>query len=119
MSDIVELLREHWKNWGAPTDQGSMVNEQVMAFHCNEAADEIDRLRAESRSWEKAARDANWAAVKAMKECDRLRAIVDRLPDDLRRHWKFDQNQQPLSSWHDREDFIERLAAEAAAKETP
>jgi len=25
---------------------------------------------------------------------------------DIHKWWKFDDNQQPLSSWHDREEFI-------------
>ena len=54
-------------------------------------------------------RDADDAA----DEIERLRAIVDRLPEQLRDHWRFNHQQQPLSSWHDREDFIERWKEQA------
>ena len=29
--------------------------------------------------------------------------------DTIRKWWRFDNNQQPLSSWHDREDFISKV----------
>lgn len=29
--------------------------------------------------------------------------------ETIRKWWRFDDNQQPMSSWHDREDFIEKF----------
>jgi hypothetical protein len=36
---------------------------------------------------------------------DELRAAAE----ELRKWWRFTDSQQPMSSWHDREDFIERV----------
>lgn len=55
-------------------------------------------------------------------ERDRLAKQVERLksflaPDNVRKWWRFDDHQQPFSSWHERETFIERI--DAALQEQP
>ena len=51
----------------------------------------------------------DWPAMLA--EVERLQAIVDKLPDELREHWRSSDN-----SWRDREDFIERFTRQAVPK---
>jgi hypothetical protein len=52
----------------------------------DEAAAEIERLRAENET---------------------LRKFIHEKRSDLRQWWSFDNNQRHTHSWHQREDFIE------------
>jgi hypothetical protein len=43
--DLVTRLRENYEGWGSPPN-GDGVGEERMAWNCNVAADELERLRA-------------------------------------------------------------------------
>ena len=36
-------------------------------------------------------------------------AILKLIKEMVNDYWKFDNRQQPISSWHDKQDFLDRL----------
>lgn len=42
---------------------------------------------------------------------------TDKFVEILRKHWSFDNNQQHTHTWHDREDFIEKVLPSLLTKE--
>ncbi len=73
----------------------------------DEFGDKVMRLT--ERDMEAATRDEDADLTIAA-----LEAIVEKLPELIRQAWSFDGRQQPTHTWHDRENFIETLAAQAA-----
>lgn len=46
------------------------------------------------------------------EKCSRFGSTVNKVNvDTIRKWWRFDNNQQPMSSYHDREDFIKLFMA--------
>jgi len=44
---------------------------------------------------------------------------MDEIIELIEKYWRFDDNQQPMSNWHDKQDLIELLRSKQTGTNTP